>query len=463
MTDAQALRHRLRENGYCPLPLYGKAPPQYGKNNNRKGLRQWQQLQDITAEMIDMWSKTWPDAVNTGCLTRLMPTLDVDILDAKAVHAVEDYVREHYEERGYILPRIGKPPKLAIPFRTEEPFKKIVVNLIAPDGSEGQKIEFLGDGEQVVVAGTHPETKEPYRWLNGEPGQIKLEDLPYTREAEARALVDDIVDKVLAGFGYKRAPSRPQKRKTTNGAGTVEGEGKGGGESDWAYLYANIHEGRELHDSLRDLAAKMIACGTKSGAVVNQLRALMDASNAPKDERWRVRVREIPEAVDSAVAKYSRQPELEPEPEPEPVKPPAAEAKPSTVPPIDKTISTYEKWLILKDRTPIYAMLGTVAANQLPGDPVWLGLVGPPSSAKTELLNSVSPLPNMVPTATVTMAALLSGVPKKQRAASAKGGLLRQIGSFGYLLLKDFGSVLSMRPEAKAEVLGALREIYDGS
>jgi hypothetical protein len=41
--------------------------------------------------------------------------------------------------------------------------------------------------------------------------------------------------------------------------------------------------------------------------------------------------------------------------------------------------------------------------------------------------------------------------------------LLQKIGASGFLVLKDFGSILSMRPETKAELLAALREIYDGS
>ena len=65
-------------------------------------------------------------------------------------------MRERFEERGCILPRIGKPPKRAIPFRTADPFAKITANLIAADGSTGEKIEFLCDGQQVVVAGIHP-------------------------------------------------------------------------------------------------------------------------------------------------------------------------------------------------------------------------------------------------------------------------------------------------------------------
>ena len=39
---------------------------------------------------------------------------------------------------------------------------------------------------------------------------------------------------------------------------------------------------------------------------------------------------------------------------------------------------------------------------------------------------------------------------------------MRQVGNPGLLCLKDFTSTLTMRPENKAEVLGALREIYDG-
>jgi hypothetical protein len=130
---------------------------------------------------------------------------------------------------------------------------------------------------------------------------------------------------------------------------------------------------------------------------------------------------------------------------------------------IEETLQVFERWLVLPDRTPVYAVLGTVAANLLPGDPVWLGLIAPPSSAKTEILNSISKLPNVVQAATLTQAGLLSGTPKKQRANGTKGGLLRQLGDFGIIALKDFGSILSMRPDSKSEILAALREIYDGA
>jgi hypothetical protein len=142
----------------------------------------------------------------------------------------------------------------------------------------------------------------------------------------------------------------------------------------------------------------------------------------------------------------------------------APEPKPDGTPyTINDTLEVFERWLLLKDRTPVYAVLGTVSANMLPGDPVWLGLIAPPSSAKTEILNSVSRLRFVAPAATLTLPGLLSGTPKRQYGTGAKGGLLRQIGAFGILMMKDFGSILAMRPDSRNEFLGALREIFDGS
>jgi FaeA-like protein len=124
----------------------------------------------------------------------------------------------------------------------------------------------------------------------------------------------------------------------------------------------------------------------------------------------------------------------------------------------------FQRHLYLPDPLALHALLGAVAANLLPGDPIWLGIVAPPSSAKTEMLNALGLLvPRVIQVAVVTPAALLSGTSRREKAAHATGGLLRQIGECGIIACKDFGSVLSMRPEARAETLAALREIYDGA
>jgi hypothetical protein len=117
----------------------------------------------------------------------------------------------------------------------------------------------------------------------------------------------------------------------------------------------------------------------------------------------------------------------------------------------------------LPDDAPLLALLGTVAANLLPGDPVWLLLVAPPASGKTELLESLRGVPSIHRVATLTEAALLSGTAKKEQAKGAKGGLLREIGERGIILCKDFGSILSMHRDERSRVLAALREVYDGN
>lgn len=127
------------------------------------------------------------------------------------------------------------------------------------------------------------------------------------------------------------------------------------------------------------------------------------------------------------------------------------------------TLKTYRKWLYLADDAPVLVTAATVVANNAEGDPLWLLLVGPPSSGKTEALQGIAGLPYVHGAATVTPASLLSGTSPKERAKDATGGLLRQVGAYGILLCKDFTSVLSQNKDTAAEALAALREIYDGN
>jgi hypothetical protein len=71
-----------------------------------------------------------------------------------------------------------------------------------------------------------------------------------------------------------------------------------------ANLVQRILFGDAYHDSLRDLAASLIGSGLHEGAAVHHLRGLMDASQGPRDDRWKARRREIPALVSSATAKY---------------------------------------------------------------------------------------------------------------------------------------------------------------
>jgi hypothetical protein len=261
--NVRAMRDRLRIAGYSPIPCEGKEPR----------MNEWQKQLSATPDEIKQWSDTFPYATNTGVLTRLVPTIDIDILNPEAAKAVEDLVRERHEEHGRILTRFGKRPKRAIPFRTDEPFKKITVNLTAPDSSEGQKIELLADGQQFIVAGIHPETHKSYGWFGGELDETPRGELPDIREEDARVLVEAAVELLVRDFGYTRAAERPKERAKANGHDTD-------GIADWAYLLNAIHTGRDLHENTNILGAKLIAAGMGAGAAINLVRAALDNSKA---------------------------------------------------------------------------------------------------------------------------------------------------------------------------------------
>jgi len=276
-------------------------------------LKEWQKRTATSAGDIDIWAKTYPNATNTGILCTHCPTLDVDILDPDAVDAAVRLVHERFEGRGRIMQRYGLRPKVAIPFRTDIPFAKIKVLLTAPDGAVGQKIELLAEGQQVVVHGSHPDTREPYQWLDGTPGSVKRDELPPITEVEAQTLVNDVVALMLE-HGYQVSNER---KRNGNGA---DQDNTDNTRTDCGYLITNILAGHDLHDSLRNLSFNWVANGMAPGAVVNELRGLMDRSAAPHDEeRWRPRYDDIPRLVDGAVQKLRQTKEKKPPSPAEPV------------------------------------------------------------------------------------------------------------------------------------------------
>jgi len=281
-----AIRLQLKAAGFSPLPLNGKAP---------SSVEGWQNKHGATAEEIRLWEKLYPYDHNTGLLTRLVPTIDIDIMHPEAAEAIEALAREHFEEHGDILVRIGKAPKRAIMLRTDEPFSKLTRGFAWPNGS-GQ-IEVLADGQQVVAFGVHPDTKQPYRWHGGEPGAVNREDLPYVRQGDIEKFLDAASALLVEQFGFtSKGGSKPK-------AGN--GEAAPHDPVDWGVSSARILAGEHpLHDSIRDLAASFIGSGMSEKAAIERLRSLMTAGTATKDARWREYYDDIPRAVRTARKKF---------------------------------------------------------------------------------------------------------------------------------------------------------------
>lgn len=126
-----------------------------------------------------------------------------------------------------------------------------------------------------------------------------------------------------------------------------------------------------------------------------------------------------------------------------------------------QTIESVEKVvdniLLMEDRGIVRVMCAVVVANKLSLDPVWLFVVGPPSGGKTEMVTAVEGLDFVHPIDTMTVNTFASG----QKRAGKETSLLLRIND-GIITYKDFTAILDMNKDARKEIMGQLRCIYDG-
>ena len=112
-------------------------------------------------------------------------------------------------------------------------------------------------------------------------------------------------------------------------------------------------------------------------------------------------------------------------------------------------------WMMQADPHALKIMAALVIANKLPGDPVWMFIVGPSSGGKTMMLSLLNKLEETYPLSSLTPNTLVSG----QR---GNNGLLFDIDKM-ILTFKDFTTVLQLYQEARNEIMSQLREVYDGA
>jgi hypothetical protein len=124
------------------------------------------------------------------------------------------------------------------------------------------------------------------------------------------------------------------------------------------------------------------------------------------------------------------------------------------------------------DLQAIRIVLGTIKAHYLNiGDPAWLFVVAPPGSGKTtSTIMGASGLPEVILLSEFTENTFLSGfhghvqpgLLEKLGTPAQSGSTIETKGN-AIFLAKDFTTVLSMRREKRAVILGQLREIHDGT
>jgi len=130
---------------------------------------------------------------------------------------------------------------------------------------------------------------------------------------------------------------------------------------------------------------------------------------------------------------------------------------------LEDVLGAFGELLILPDPSPVKIALASIVANYAPGDVVWPLLVGPPGCGKSEIVTALREAPNVWPLSSLTPQTLLSGYERKGKDKGPPASMLLQVGAFGILAFKDLTTVLTMHREARAQIIGQLREVADGS
>jgi P4 family phage/plasmid primase-like protien len=215
--DPTAIRLGLLNEGYQPTPICppgcthvdkrGRPCKSAGKAVHIAG---WTKG-TATARDVRAWHRTRPQDTNTGLLTGEMVGVDGDILDPLLSAQVDNLAEQHFGPTP--LRRIGRAPKWLRCYRSETPMPKLETPERRLNG-EIIQVEIMGKGQQVAAYGTHPTTMQPYTWIDQEPLNLPLAELPVVTEAQLRAFLA-AADALFVAAGAelsvppKAAPSGP--------------------------------------------------------------------------------------------------------------------------------------------------------------------------------------------------------------------------------------------------------------
>jgi KaiC/GvpD/RAD55 family RecA-like ATPase len=198
---------RLVELGYRIVPL-----PPGSKGPNRKG---WPKF-ELTAESVRKMAANGSAHDGVGVLAATTPAIDVDILDEEVAQQMSDEIDRIFAGQA-LMTRTGRAPKFLIPFRSDEPFRKLTSKVYS-DGKHEHKVEILGDGQQWVAYHIHPGTELPYAWWDGVADDgivsVALTALPLLSRSDGQRVIDafELLAAGMVAAGRWAANSTPAVR-----------------------------------------------------------------------------------------------------------------------------------------------------------------------------------------------------------------------------------------------------------
>jgi hypothetical protein len=190
------LGQTILANGYNIIPI----PP----GGKRPGFENWQNTH-ATPGLIRQWVGNGFGDAGVGITAATAPAIDLDIMDDDLAGYMQRWIYKHIAKAPL---RIGQPPKRLMMFRCDAPFRKVQSRRYKDRAGHFNKVEILGDGQQFVSNHIHPDTGEPYLWVDGiGPMNTLRADLPVLTPEHVRAVIAEFEAQVAAR-GWDEAKSK---------------------------------------------------------------------------------------------------------------------------------------------------------------------------------------------------------------------------------------------------------------
>lgn len=219
-TDPTALRLRLLDNGFKPVPVSGPTMQVKGAGK-RPMMTGWDNVCAVAGEAeVRRWAVTERRCTNTGILTGIggLVAPDIDVTDPRLAQEIGGAAAAILGPSPFV--RIGRAPKLLLLYRVPGvPAKLLTPELFGPGGDKAQ-VEILGAGQQFVAYGIHPDTGQPYAWPQEAPGDAALSAVPETTRAALAAFLG-AAEAILRAAGYKEAERKGKRQSAKPGKGKV--------------------------------------------------------------------------------------------------------------------------------------------------------------------------------------------------------------------------------------------------
>jgi hypothetical protein len=128
---------------------------------------------------------------------------------------------------------------------------------------------------------------------------------------------------------------------------------------------------------------------------------------------------------------------------------------------LNRLLSLFKEWLHIEDETLLYTLVATKISHHIPGDPIWLMIIGPSSGGKSEYLRAVTQGKEKS-IDDLTAHTFVSGY------KPPRGDKDEEIPHFAQTLanniwyIYDLSILMSKNSDERSQILSDMRMIYDG-